>query len=182
MRLGFLALFIAVPLIELALLIKIGAVIGVWPTIALVILTAVVGTTILRHQGLQTLQRLSDAMQSGEPPVGPVVDGVFLLMAGGFLLTPGILTDAVGFALLVPPVRRFIARWAVKQIFQHGTVRVRTFGMDSGSARSNQHDRDARPDSRRRNPKARPSRNADGPIIEGDFERMDDRPARTKDN
>lgn len=181
MRLGFLALFIAVPLIELALLIKIGAVIGVWPTIALVILTAVVGTTVLRHQGLQTLQRLNDAMQNGEPPVGPVIDGVFLLMAGGFLLTPGILTDAVGFALLVPPVRRFIARWAARRLFKHGSVHIHTFGMGAGPTGGGNRDRAAGPDPRR-NPKGRSSGNADGPIIDGDFERMDDRPSRTKDN
>lgn len=175
MRLGFLALFIAVPLIELALLIKIGALIGVWPTIGLVILTAVVGTTVLRHQGLQTLQRLNEATQRGEPPVGPVVDGVFLLMAGGFLLTPGILTDAVGFALLVPPVRRFIARWAARQLFQHGTVEIRTFGMGRGS------NDNGRPEPHQR-PQGRPPHATDGPIIEGDFERKDDRPPRGKDN
>lgn len=174
MSLGILILFIAVPLIELALLIQIGSLIGVWPTIAIVILTAVIGTSVLRYQGLQTLQRLNEAMARGEPPVGPVIDGVFLLMAGGFLITPGILTDSLGFALLIPPVRHFIARWGAKKLFQRGSVHIRTFGMGSGSTGESERER-KQSGRRRRDP-------ADGPIIEGDFERMDDRPSRNKDN
>jgi UPF0716 protein FxsA len=95
-------------------------------------------------------------------------------MAGGFLITPGILTDSVGFALLIPPVRHFIARWGAKKVFQSGSVNIRTFGMGSGSAGEADHER-TQSARHRRDP-------TDGPIIEGDFERMDDRSSRNKDN
>ena len=171
MRLGFLLLFIAVPLVELALLIKIGQEIGFWPTIAIVILTAVIGTTVLRRQGLQTMHRLNQSMTRGEPPVEPVIDGVFLLIAGGFLLTPGILTDAVGFAFLIPPVRRHVAKWGLKRLLKSGSVNITTFSASMGPD-DRDHDGVHRPQ--------QPRHNDDGPIIDGDFERIDDKKPRNR--
>ncbi|MEN8196086.1 MAG: FxsA family protein [Pseudomonadota bacterium] len=100
--------FIAVPIIEIALFIELGGWLGLWPTLALVILTAVVGTALIRVQGLAVMERARVAMDRGEPPVGELFHGACLLVAGALLLTPGFLTDTLGLALLVPPIRVFI--------------------------------------------------------------------------
>lgn len=106
---GMYLVFIAVPLIELALLIQVGSLIGTWPTIALVVATAVVGVSLARMQGLSAIERARSMSQAGQLPAGPVFDGILILVAAALLLTPGILTDAVGFLLLAPFVRRRIA-------------------------------------------------------------------------
>lgn len=105
-----LILFIALPILELWLLIKIGGVIGVLPTIALVILTAVVGSQLVRRQGLTALQKVRDAQARGEAPALPLLEGAALLLAGFMLLTPGFISDIFGFVLLVPGLRERIAR------------------------------------------------------------------------
>jgi len=105
-----LILFMAVPIVELALLIRIGRAISVGPTIALVLLTGMVGAALARHQGVRTLGRIQAELAGGRMPTGPMVDGLLILVAGLLLITPGILTDAVGFALLIPPVRRLFRR------------------------------------------------------------------------
>jgi UPF0716 protein FxsA len=105
-----LVLFTAVPIVELALLIRIGRAISVGPTIALVLLTGVVGAALARHQGIRTLGRIQSELAAGKMPTGPMVDGLLILAAGLLLVTPGVLTDGVGFALLIPPVRRLLRR------------------------------------------------------------------------
>ena len=100
--------FIGVPLIEIALFIKVGGFIGLWPTIAIVIATAMAGTALIRHQGLSTLRRAQQEMDANRLPVRELFDGVCLLFAGALLLTPGFMTDTIGFLLLVPPLRRFL--------------------------------------------------------------------------
>ncbi|MEL0111000.1 MAG: FxsA family protein, partial [Rickettsiales bacterium] len=84
--------FIAVPIAEIAVFIEAGEQFGLWPTLGLVILTAVIGTALLRHQGLQTIQRVQLSLERGEMPVGEVFTGLCLLVAGALLLTPGFLT------------------------------------------------------------------------------------------
>ncbi len=111
MTLWILLAFIGVPLIEIALFIEVGGLIGLWPTIAIVIVTAMAGTALIRHQGLSTLQRAQQEMEAQRLPVRELFDGVCLLFAGALLLTPGFLTDAVGFTLLVPPLRRLLGRY-----------------------------------------------------------------------
>jgi UPF0716 protein FxsA len=101
--------FIAVPLVELYVLIQVGSVIGALPTISLCVLSAVAGAALIRHQGLVTLMRVRTSLDRGELPAVELVEGVLLLIAGAMLLTPGFLTDIVGFVLLVPPVRRALA-------------------------------------------------------------------------
>lgn len=108
--------FIATPLIEIALFIQAGALIGLWPTIALVVLTAIIGTTLLRAQGLQTLETARREMAQGGVPVGALFDGLCLLIAGALLLTPGFFTDALGFALMVPALRQAVGRWAIARL------------------------------------------------------------------
>ncbi|MBD3670265.1 MAG: FxsA family protein [Gammaproteobacteria bacterium] len=99
-------LFLVVPLLEIYLLIKIGGIIGALPTVAMVVLTSVVGSVLIRQQGFSTLQRARQGMQGGQLPAMEMLEGVGLLIAGALLLTPGFFTDAVGFLLLVPPLRR----------------------------------------------------------------------------
>ena len=99
-------LFIAVPLVEIYLLLEVGGVIGAVPTIGLVVLTAAVGAALVRAQGFSTIQRVRRSMEAGEVPAVAIIEGVFLLVAGALLLTPGFLTDAIGFGCLVPPLRR----------------------------------------------------------------------------
>jgi len=109
-----LALFIGIPLIEIYLFIQVGGAIGVWSTIGLVVLTAFIGTALLRQQGLATLARAQSQLDQQQLPMRELFDGVCLLVGGLLLLTPGFLTDALGFALLIPPLRAILGRgvWA----------------------------------------------------------------------
>lgn len=172
-RFGFIALFIAVPLIELVLLIQLGKVVGVLATIGIVIATAVIGTTLLRGQGFGVLARATNALEEGQAPVEPVVEGLFLLIAGAFLLTPGLLTDAAGFALLVPPFRQRVAKWALKKVMASGLVNVSVFGSDA------QFEQDIDPrDYHPGDPgDAGPARGRphEPDIIDGEFERLDEK-------
>lgn len=177
MRLIFFLIFIGVPLIELALLIKVGEVIGIAATIALVILTAVIGVSLLRRQGMMALRKAQESMQAGRPPIDSVIDGVCLLLAGAFLLTPGLLTDTVGFLLLVPQIRSGIAGWAFKKMQQSGQVDINIFGGPGGPAG---------PRGPRRPPPRQPKpepRRPPGPIIEGEFTDLEaepEKPEKTK--
>jgi UPF0716 protein FxsA len=109
-------LFLAVPLVEIWLLIKVGGVIGALPTVALVVLTAVIGAALARHQGLATLQRLQATLHRGETPAIEMVEGVLLFAGALLLLTPGFFTDALGFACLIPPLRQVLALWLLRRI------------------------------------------------------------------
>jgi UPF0716 protein FxsA len=101
-----LLLFILVPLGEIYLLIQVGGVIGALPTIGLVVLTALIGATLIRHQGLSTLARAQRSMDEGQLPATELLEGAVILVSGALLLTPGFITDAIGFACLVPRWRR----------------------------------------------------------------------------
>jgi UPF0716 protein FxsA len=101
-------LFLLVPLIELFVLIEVGEVIGAGWTILLVLATAILGAFLVKLQGLQTLHRAQASMQQGQPPALEMLEGAALLISGFMLLIPGFVTDALGFALLIPPLRRAI--------------------------------------------------------------------------
>lgn len=115
-----LLLFLVVPLAEIYLLIQAGGAIGALNTVALVVLTAVVGAWLLRWQGLATLRRVQQSLERGELPETALIEGVLLLLAGALLLTPGFLTDAVGFALLVPNARVALAH----AVLERGVLRA----------------------------------------------------------
>ena len=100
--------FIAVPLIEIGLFIQVGGIIGLWPTLLVVLLTAVVGTWLVRSQGAQTLKNLQRSFKNMKDPTEPLAHGAMILLAGALLLTPGFFTDAIGFLLLFPPFRVFV--------------------------------------------------------------------------
>ncbi|GAB3684481.1 FxsA family protein [Salinisphaera aquimarina] len=116
MALRLLLLFIVLPIVELMLLIKVGGLIGFLPTIALVIVTAFVGSQLVRRQGLTVLQRIRESQARGETPALPLLDGAALLFAGFMLLTPGFISDAFGFVLLIPGLREKIARRLLSKV------------------------------------------------------------------
>ncbi len=124
-----LALFIGVPVLEIALFIEIGERIGVASTLLLIIVTAVLGTIMLRWQGLTTLAKAQKHLHAGEMPVEDVFTGVFLLVAGALLLTPGFFTDALGFALFVPAVRRRIGKAVFRHLMARGSVHMHASGF-----------------------------------------------------
>lgn len=103
-----LALFILVPLAELLIFVQLGQHIGLGATIWIIILTAILGAALARAQGRQALTRFQQALSSGTLPHQEALDGIMILLASAVLLTPGFLTDTVGFALLLPPVRAVV--------------------------------------------------------------------------
>jgi len=131
--LTLLILFIVVPIVEIALFVQVGGAIGLWPTLAVVVLTAALGTALLRHQGLDTLRRVQDSLARDRLPVAEMFDGLCLLMAGALLLTPGFMTDALGFLLFVPPLRAAAAQAIVRYLLTHGRVHVATSGGSPGA-------------------------------------------------
>ena len=104
--LALLFLFIFVPLAEVGVFIQVGGLLGLWPTLALCLLTAAIGTLCIRYQGFNLITRARHQLDAGEAPVFELVSGVCLVVAGVLLLVPGFVTDAVGFILLLPPARR----------------------------------------------------------------------------
>ncbi|MBW3697307.1 membrane protein FxsA [Vibrio sp. T187] len=105
-----LLLFIFVPIIEIGLFIQVGGFLGLWPTIGLVLVTAFVGASLVRSQGIQTLMSVQGRLQQGELPAQQILEGVMLAVAGVLLLTPGFMTDALGMLVLLPAPRAIIAK------------------------------------------------------------------------
>lgn len=122
--------FLMVPLIEIALFIQVGDLIGLWPTLAIVILTAVLGTWLVRTQGRIAMGQLRSSFSELNDPTEPLAHGAMILLSGALLLTPGFFTDAVGFALLAPPVRNAMFHYL------RARVVVRDFQMGPHPARS----------------------------------------------
>ncbi|MBV2359404.1 FxsA family protein [Thalassococcus sp. CAU 1522] len=128
--------FLSVPLIEIALFIQIGGLIGLWPTLGIVVLTAVIGTWLVRSQGKLALANLRRSFSDLDDPTEPLAHGAMILFSGALLLTPGFFTDAAGFALLMPPVRDAVFRWMSRRI------KVHRFSMGEQPPRqSSPHDR-----------------------------------------
>jgi len=164
-------IFIIMPLAEIAVLVKVGGLIGLWPTLAVVILTAMAGTWLLRLQGFQTWQRAQAALQRGEAPVAEVLDGMFLFAAALLMVTPGLITDTMGFLFLIPPVRHAVAKGLVSWAIRTGRLQVypgadggMTGGMAGGMGR--RPDGDGRPE--RGGTQPGPGRKPDGVVIEGE--------------
>ena len=168
----FLAIFVAMPIIEIAVFIQAGELIGLWPTIGVVVLTAIIGTSLMRAQGLQTLAKAQSQMDQGEMPIGALFDGICILIAGVLLLTPGFVTDPFGFLLLVPPLRQLIGAKVIMKLVQSGNIRTNFRGATYSSGAQ------GGPNGRGPNgagghgaggPSGARPRGA-GPIIDGDFE------------
>lgn len=165
-------LFIAFPIAEIAILISVGGQIGVLATLAIVIGTAVVGTTLLRAQGFGVLARVQDTMMRGEVPVVPAMEGMFLLLAGAFLLTPGLITDTIGIVLLIPPLRTLIAKFVLSRMVRHGALKF-GFGRQppEWTERTQAPPRGDGKTGAYRGPR---DMGSGGTVIDGDFERLDD--------
>ena len=103
--------FTLIPVIELYLLIKVGALLGPFHTVLLVIATGLAGAYLARMQGLQTMFRVRVSLQQGIMPAEELLDALLIFVAGVVLITPGLLTDAAGLLLLLPPVRSFLKQW-----------------------------------------------------------------------
>jgi len=108
-------LFLTVPLVEIYFLISVGQVIGAIPTVFMVVFTAVLGAMLLRAQGLSTLRRVQEASERGEIPALEMLEGLMLLVGGALLLTPGFVTDAIGFVCLITPLRQALIRYWIKR-------------------------------------------------------------------
>ena len=115
-----LLLFTLVPLLELALLVKLGQMTGVWTTIGIVILTGVIGAYLARREGIKAWRRLEQSMREGISPGDDLIDALLILIAGAVLITPGLLTDLFGFGLLIPPVRK----WVRNRLSRHFRSRI----------------------------------------------------------
>ena len=109
-------LFFVIPLVEIYFLVQVGEEIGAGMTVLLVIITAIIGVTMLRQQGLRTLLKANQAMQAGQMPAQELFDGFILAAVGILLVTPGFFTDAVGFVLLVPTVRKALLRGVLSKL------------------------------------------------------------------
>jgi len=150
LQLLFLA-FLAIPIAEIYLLIKVGHLIGPLPTIFLVVFTAVLGAMLVRFQGWQTMERVRESMARGEMPTVPMLEGAVVLVSGALLLTPGFITDTLGFLGLIPPLRRAVIRLVLSRM----TVRAQHYGPGPG-------------------PGPGPASHHRPDVIEGDYERHDD--------
>ena len=148
----FIAL-IAVPILEIYLFFQVGGMIGVGWTILIVIATAVLGANLLRQQGLSTWARLNQSMAQGQLPPTVLVEGILLLISGAFLLTPGFFTDAVGFLVLMPAVRKLLAAYLLRQGLFIATSMHTSYSSQTRSETPSPSQQD---------------------VIEGEYERKDD--------
>lgn len=166
-----LLLFIVMPIAEIALILEVGENLGGWNTLGLVILTAIVGASLVKSQGVQTWFNVHQRVQAGELPGQQIIEGVLLLVAGVLLVTPGFITDLFGIIIVTPLFRPAIAKSLMSRLnvqivaksnFQSGNFRQANVDDDFTSDRFNQHNHtddksDAKP----------------GEIIEGEFKRKD---------
>lgn len=156
MAILLLAALIGVPLIEIGLFIKIGGLIGLWPTLALVLLTAALGSWQMRTQGLATLARGRRQLEQGQLPTRELFDGFCLVIAGALLLTPGFLTDAIGLVLFVPGFRDLLRRYLASRMETSTETRIWVDGQEVDPAGH------------------RPGRGPGGRVIEGEYRDLTD--------
>lgn len=134
-----LILFILVPMLELMLLIEVGKVIGFWATMGIIVFTGIIGSALAKQEGLAVWTKFNSRLQQGQLPGTELVDGLIILVSGALLLTPGILTDVVGFLGLIPVTRKFIRIYTQKRLKSAqsaGTIRfttTSTFGQWNAS-------------------------------------------------
>lgn len=164
-------LFIIIPIIEIALLMQIGAWIGVWPTIAIVIITAWLGAKNVKQQGVSTLNSVQTKVAEGQAPSEEIVSGLMLLIAGVLLLTPGFATDIFGLSLLVPAFRK-----AIVKAFQKN-IPTQTFSSSSftqnGFQYENHNEQPINGSFEDHSNRASTKSNHQGQVLDGEFERKD---------
>lgn len=147
-------LFILMPILEISLLIRVAGHIGILNTAAFALFTAVLGAYLVKQQGIATLAKLQAEANAGRVPARQIVEGVALLIAGAVLLTPGFITDALGFALLIPPVRMALINFVAQKMFANGQV---VYSYTSYQDTTNQNTRQPR------------SRSVNGTVIDGEY-------------
>jgi UPF0716 protein FxsA len=167
-KLGYLLLLIAIPILEFALLFKTAQGIGIVWTVLLVVGSSLFGSYVIYSQGFHVMSRVVEAMSRGVAPIAPVIDGFFLLIAGLLLIVPGLITSALGLSLLVPQVRRSVAVLAVRNLMRNSAFNAE-FKTWRGE-RPNPFEHTGP------NARARPASDGEGPIIEGEYRRIDDPP------
>ncbi|EAT15935.1 FxsA family protein [Desulfuromonas acetoxidans] len=127
MFIRLLILFIVIPIVEIYVLLQAGEIIGLGPTVALVLLTGVAGAYLARTQGSETVRKIQLALERGEMPTEELLDGAMILAGGLTLLTPGFCTDLAGFCLLVPVTRNMIKQWVrhwLEKMSSQGNIRI----------------------------------------------------------
>ncbi len=152
--------FVLVPIVEIGVFIEVGGALGLWPTLGLILLTAVLGSWQLRLQGLATLAKARSQMDQGVMPAHELFDGLCLLVAGALLLTPGFVTDAVGALLFLPPFRAMLRIWAARHVVSHTVYTAGPGGPGHPAG---------------------PRRRPDGDIIDGEYEDVSDAEDSHKD-
>ena len=201
MQLGLILLCLAFPLLELAVMIKVGQSIGVLWTLLALVGIGVAGGLIVRAQGFAAMGRAFEAARGGRPPIEPVVDSMFLMLAGVLFLIPGFITDVAGALLLIPPLRRSFARWAFRRMMAGGTFTASTVRTGSRPEHARSPENDAREPADEmggqasRRPQADPrtpgrnqagrnqsGRDQSGVVIEGEWERVDEPDKRPPGN
>jgi UPF0716 protein FxsA len=201
---GAFLIFVAIPLLELGLLIKVGQSIGFWSTMAIIVVTAALGVAVMQSHGIKTMQRAQASLAEGKTPVDSVVDGTFVLFAGLLLISPGLITDLLGLLLLIPPVRRLIGNWSMRRLLASGRVHTWTTDAETRSSGGYSHTTEsqerfephpsavddhpsAEPVGKRWNTRGPGPRGAgpkSAPVIDGEFERIDEKtvdPKKQKD-
>lgn len=158
MKLAVLAALLASPLVELAVLIRAGQLIGIPATLAIVIATALLGLLMMQRQGFSALDRARQDLSAGRAPLLPVAEGGLVFLAGVLLILPGLIGDTIGLLLLLPPLRRAVAQWGLGRLAARGLTTVSTLR------------------SRRETPDQPPRRGGmpPGPVIEGEYTRIDE--------
>lgn len=129
MAAALLVVFLVVPIVELAVIIQVGQLVGVVPTLAVLIIVSIVGASLMKREGLGVWRRARQQMGTGRVPGREVADGFLIVLGGALMLTPGFVTDGVGLALLLPPVRAAIRPFLLRQL------QVRTLGTTLGTGR-----------------------------------------------
>ena len=162
MQLIPLVVLIAFPLVEIIVLVQVGGRIGFWWTLAIILMTAILGMAIIVQNGTNAAVRVQQAMQRGEPPLAPMVDSAMIVVAGVLLVTPGVIADTIGLLMLAPFVRRLLARGLGRTLF--GSFDV---GASTAQGGGRFDERDPRT--------GQPSGATAGPVIDGEFTRVDDR-------
>ena len=179
-------LFLIVPIVEIAILIQLSEVIGGWPTIVVVIITAYAGAKMVKLQGLQTFAQIQQKSASGQMPTEELFSGVCILISGVLLLTPGILTDVLGFLLLTPAVRQKMAAVLKSKIHLFATGKFATGKFTAGqtsesgdnaftftSTAYHSHDETEVIDPSGSSDKQKPPIDAPKNVIDGEFQRKD---------
>lgn len=166
----FFLIFIVLAALEIYVLIEVGNWIGAPATIGLILLTGIIGVGLLKHQGLSVFERFKSKMQQGQAPAQEIIEGVLLIIAGAFLITPGFVTDTIGFLWLIPVTRSAFAK---------GMVKAGWFKFQKMNGQGNFHyeyhqHTETRSSSTQDSHSEEQTKVSGSRVIEGEYERKDD--------